>query len=317
MPRPGFYNDNEYRAYPFVFSAAQPAAGIPDTAIVDCGIIMGLDSEFDPQSHAVWLHEIRRDGDVFEFELQTSAPGASGQPLVFTRGVDADEWQTEFVESGPYLEDLNSCAVEAVWSGFLVTGPLAELREALPEDGVLSAETLYVLEPSRVQSLVRTYLRAITVANLSRPLANVGCSDIVEPRKVIINSRCLTGEIRFKEGYNCQIRQRDNSNEISIGAVVGAGAPFDAALCENGSEIPFFAGEELPEGSKFFSGGPACDEVVSSINGVTGPDVNFIGGPGVRVSTDADTNTITIELDPGATVSGCGNNDETEEPTNE
>jgi hypothetical protein len=317
MPRPGFYNDNEYRAYPFIFKAAQTSADIPNTAVVDCGIIMGLDSEFEPQTHDVWLHEIRRVGSVFEFELRTSAPGASNQPLVFTRAVSADEWQTEFVESGPYLDDPNSCAVEAAWSGFLVTGPLADLQAALPANGALAGDDLYTLEPNRIQSLVRTYLRAITVANLSRPLANFGCSDAVAPRTVIINARCLSGEIRFKEGYNCQIRQRDSSNEISIGAVAGAGAPIDSALCANGSELPFFEGELPPENSKFFSGGPACDELVTSINGVAGPDVNFIGGPGVRVTTDPGTNTITIELDPGATTSGCGNDDPPEEPSNE
>jgi len=317
MPRPGFYNDNEYRAYPFIFKPGQ-AAVLPNSAVVDCGIIMGLDSEFDAATHTAWLAAVRRVGDVFEFELRTDAPGAENIALVFTRDVSAAEWQTEYVEAEPYVRDANSCAIEGVWSGFLVTGPLTDLNEVLPTSGVLTLDQDFILEPARIQSLVKSYLRAITVSNLSRPEAKSACEGDEQPqRKVIINSRCVAGDIRFKEGYNAIVYQRESNNEISIGAGKGFGQQRDGALCENGSEIPFYTGEQKPiitpatetepaVRSAFFSGGPSCDEVVSSVNGVQGPDLTIAGGTGVDVKVDPDTpNTIKISLSDTTIAGNC------------
>lgn len=306
MPRPGFYNDNEYRAYPFIFKPGQTDL-LPNSAIVDCGIIMGLDSEFDAATHTVWLAEVRRVNDVFEFELRTDAPAAENIALIFTRDVTATEWQTEYVESAPYVRDENSCAIEGVWSGFLVTGPLTDLIAALPDDGVLALNHDFTLEPARIQSLVKSYLRAITVSNLSRPEAKSSCEGNEQPqRQVIINSRCVTGDIRFKEGYNAIVYQREANNEISIGAGRGFGQQFDSALCENGSEIPFHAQDYPPEGSQFLSGGPSCDEVISSVNGVQGPDLTIAGGTGVDVKVDPDApNTIKISLSDTTIAGNC------------
>lgn len=306
MPRPGFYNDNEYRAYPFIFKTEQTDF-LPNSAVVDCGIIMGLDSEFDASQHIVWLAEVRRIDGVFEFELRTDAPGAQDLPIVFTRDVTADEWQSEQAESGPYIRDVNSCAIEPAWSGFLVTGPLTDLNEILPTNGTLTLSQNFVLEPGRIQSLVKSYLRAITVANMSRPEARSACDPVNNlARAVIINSRCVAGNIRFKEGYNAIIQQRDTTNEISIGAGLNQGVQADDALCAYGSEIPFYDGEQPAEGSQFFSGGPACDELVSSINGVQGPDVTIAGGTGVTVKVDTENpNTIKISLSDVTIAGNC------------
>jgi hypothetical protein len=307
MPRPGFYNDNEYRAYPFIFKVLGPdETKIPNSAVVDCGIIMGLDSEFDGEQHAVWLKAIRRVNDVFEFEFDTDAPGATDKPLIFRRDVGAEEWLTEDAESDPYVKDANSCAIEPAWSGFLVTGPLTDLRAALPDNGELVLEQNYVLEPARIQSLVKTYLRAISVGNLSRPIARSSCDDTQESsRYVVINKRCVTGDIRFKEGYNAQIRQRQLAQEIAISAGRNLGAPFDSDICETYGEIPFYPGEQPPAGSNFLSGGPACDELVNAINGVPGPDVNIIGGTGIEITADAETNTIFIDLSATSIAGNC------------
>jgi hypothetical protein len=304
MPRPGFYNDNEYRAYPFVFKPN--VTTLPNSSIVDCGIIMGLDSEFDGQQHSVWLKTVRRVDNVFEFEFDTDAPGAANNPLIFRRDVNAEEWLTEDAESAPYVKDINSCAVEPVWSGFLVTGPLTELQAALPANGSLTLEQNYILEPARIQSLVKTYLRTISLGNLSRPMAQSACDPPdTSSRYVVINKRCVTGDIRFKEGYNAQIRQRQLSREIAISAGRNLGMPFDADICKTYGEIPFYANEQPPAGSKFLSGGPACDELVNAINGVSGPDVNIVGGTGVEITADPETNTIFIDLSATSIAGNC------------
>lgn len=304
MPRPGFYNDNEYRAYPFIFKPNIDV--LPNSAIVDCGIIMGLDSEFDGETHSVWLHAVRRNDSVFEFEFRTDAPGAAGEPLIFSRAVTATEWLTEDAESEPYRKDINSCAVEPAWSGFLVTGPLEELRAKLPSNGSLNLGNDYILEPARVQSLVRTYLRSISLGNLSRPRAASSCEPPAdETRQVVINKRCVTGDIRFKEGYNAQIRQRRTTNEIAISAGKNSGMPFDGDICKTYGEVPFYEGEQPPADSKFLSGGPACDELVSAINGVPGPNISIIGGTGIEITTDADTNTIFVALSQKNIAGNC------------
>jgi hypothetical protein len=304
MPRPGFYNDNEYRAYPFIFVPNVDL--IPNSAIVDCGIIMGLDSEFEAGTHSVWLKTVRRLNNIFEFEFDTDAPGAANKPLIFRREATAAEWLTEEAEAEPYLKDVNSCAVEPVWSGFLVTGPLKDLDTALPTNGAIELNTQYTIEPARIQSLVRTYLRAISLGNLSRPTAQSDCDTPADSaRHIVINKRCITGDIRFKEGYNAQIRQRRQANEIAISAGRNLGAQYDAAICETYGEVPFYPGEQPPDGSKFFSGGPACDELVSTINGVLGPDISIVGGTGVEVTPDPDNNAIKIKLSPNNIAGNC------------
>lgn len=312
MPRPGFYNDNEYRAYPFIFSTAmldnEQERLIPDSTIVDAGIIMGLDSEFDPQTHKIWLHEIRRVDNNFELELRTDAPGGENAPLIFTRAVEAQEWQTEYVESAPYLKTENSCAEEPAWTGFVVTGPLQDLNEKITalNSVVTLPPTAYILEPARIQSLVKHYLRSISVGNMSRPVALSSCTATEpEERQIIVNARCITGDIKLQEGYNCQIIQNDQLNEIEISAGKNLGSPVDGALCRTHGEIPFYDGEQPVEGSLFLSGGPACNELISTINGVGGPDVNIIGGTGINITTDQETNTITIELSPNNIAGNC------------
>lgn len=315
MPRPGFYNDNEHRAYPFIFDKDQ-GLFLPDSLVVDLNIIMGLDSEFDPAAHIVWLHEVKRSGDTLTIELRSNAPGAA-EPLVFTRPLNAAEWATEYYESGPYVKDANSCAEEPAWAAYLTTGPLDDISNRLPADGVINPGRIFKVEPGQIQSLVRSYLRSISVGNLSRPEARSACeTTIAEERKVILNETCLKGDIRFEEGYNALIRQRDANNEILITAGRGNGDQNTTELCEHHGELPFYTDEPKPIlfeattntpaiTSQFFSGGPACDELINSINGAPGPNVNFVGGTGINILADPDTHTITIELSPTTLAGNC------------
>jgi hypothetical protein len=105
----------------------------------------------------------------------------------------------------------------------------------------------------------------------------------------------LQGDIRLKEGYRCSISQTDRANTITIGADLTAGQLVDAGLCENGSELPLFEGEPLAENSVFYGGGPACNELISTINGIGGRTVNIIGGTGVRITTTPDKITVTLD----------------------
>lgn len=306
MPRAGFYNDNEYRAYPFIYKKEAPTAVLPDTAIVDCGIIMGLDSQYDPALHTVWLAEVRRIGGRVEFEFATNAPGAANKPLVFSRDVAAVEWLTEQVESS--TADNKECATEPAWEGFLVTGVLTELVAALDASGQRTfTNTDYVLEPARIQSLVKSYLRSISLGNYSRvvayPSADCGGPAETVPRYIIINKSCMHGDLKFKEGHNCEITQVDRNNELIIGAAIGAGEGGNN-ICE---EIKLFDAEVPPDGSKLLSGGPACDEIIFTVNGVNyDGTLQLQGGTGIIIKQDPNNpHGLIIEKLDNILVSGC------------
>jgi hypothetical protein len=292
MPAPGFYNDNEYRAYPFIYVKKQRDPILPNSAVVDAGITLGLTAlEGRNVSYSVWLDTIQRvaSGFTFTFKYGYDDSPPAEQALVFFRRDTEDQWAIEYVESAaPGNVGVNECNTLPVWSGFIVTGPLTDLRAAVAVDDTLTfGRNAYQLEPARIQDLHKSYLRSITLGNYDRtriPACDSTAPD-VPVRNVIKSAACLAGDIRFKAGYNCEITQTDRDNQIIVSAVAGGGMPVDSELCANGSEIPLFVGETIPPDSRFFSGGPACDELITTINGLAGTTINFVGGNGVIIST--------------------------------
>lgn len=282
---------------------------MPDSAVLDAGIIMGLDSGYDPAVHAVWLASISRANNVVSFVFATDAPGAANALLQFDRDEDDSEWVTSAGQSAFPAEINPRCIPAPTWEGFLVTGPLTELLSSLaPGQTITLPARARVLEPARIQSLVTGYLRSINVGNTPRvrALPPENCQESSAALDDIVVSRtCMHGDIRLKEGYNCRIRQIDGVNEIRIVAEKGAGDTNTAELCEHGGEIPLYAGEPFDATTGFYSGGPACNQTISTINGVGGPELTLSGGPGVRVNVDAETNTITIALSQSNLLSNC------------
>jgi hypothetical protein len=338
MSRPGFYNDNEYRVYPFIDQPAVLTAlpiNLPHSAIVDVGFIMGLDCEFDDAINTVYLARVQNIDSVLRF---TFAIGnyQNGKTITFTRPLPATEWLMDRAASA--VDTSEACASEPVWEGFLVTGDLTELADllALHSNDILFApftqnnKTIfpYQVEPARIQNLNKAYLRSISIGNFGRTTVPT-CDGVTaagtpnsDPTKVEVSKRCMTGPLLFKEGYNCRISQNTRTNTITITGEKNAGAPADEALCLGAGEVPFtpdhpkdadgkFIGPDIynyekPDGSyvskssKFLSGGWACNDLIFTINGVGGPNVNLIGGQYIQISGDAGTNTLTVTLDPNA-----------------
>lgn len=311
MPRPGFYNDNEYRAYPFVSQATYAGPLLPNSAVLDAGIIMGLDSGYDPATHTIWLASITRAANVVSFSFATDAPGAADKPIQFDRDEDDSEWattlgQADFPDAIP-----SACSPAPVWEGFLVTGPLDELLEMLtPGQTILFPEKVRVLEPARVQSLLKSYLRSINVGNTARLRARppADCQEQEESdESITVNATCLSGDVRLKEGYNCRIRQVDSANEIRVSADKGAGDRNTEELCAHGGELALYDDEPFDANTGFYSGGPSCKDTIATINGVNGPNVTLAGGSGVEVRVDEETHTITVALSQNNLLSNCSN----------
>lgn len=135
MARAGFYNDNEYRDYPFLTQtqpldvtavvtgsssslslsslssqsseAPVPLVGLPHESIVDFGAIMAVDSGFKTKGDFVYLHRIYRKDPYLLFEFRNTATYAKSEKLVFIRHISASEFKYSWAESVP-IEDPDS-----------------------------------------------------------------------------------------------------------------------------------------------------------------------------------------------------------------
>jgi hypothetical protein len=311
MPRPSFFNDNEYRAYPFIYAdRLQTLPTLIEKTVVDAGFILGLDADFDDEAHSVWLSSVYRSGTQVSFIFKTDAPGAIDYDLNFTCATNTKNWQTIYSNTAPANVP---CATEPVWEGFITISNAQELVGVGDGGSLNFSENEYQIEQARMQNLAKSYLRSINVGNYERTQPNECGDDTAYEKKIIANARCLQGDIRFKEGYQAIISQNNNSNTITFSAGIGNsyGQPIDADFCAAGSELPLYEGEPLAENGKFYARGPACDELIFSINGIGGPSVSILGGVGISITATENENELKLTRQPN-TQNSC-NQDTTNE----
>jgi hypothetical protein len=306
MANAGFFNENEYRQYPFIdkpdVRQARIEAGLfnlPEGLVVGCGFIMGIDSKFDFATDSVYLATLEVGAAEYRFTFKTTAAGAVNVPLIFTITRNSEnnyeQWVTDYQQTAAATAD---CATEPLWEGFLVSGNLQEAEVPVGIYNFVPIENDVVpheVEPGTIQSLVNGYLRSIGVGNYARTVIpncpdeeSSSSSSTAESRDVIPQATCLKGDIQFVAGVNCTVAQTDITNTITIGALLGANANTTTAgeLCENYGELPLYDGEAPPAGSQFLSGGPACNELITSINGLGGPNVLIIAGAGLIINSE-------------------------------
>ncbi len=313
MAKPGWFNDNRNRAFPFLKgtvaawnAASNTIEGLPNSVIVDAGFVAGLSAGFENGVHSIWLQQVYRVGSTFFFEFQSDAPGLFEQPIVFSRSASADEYEFEHTDnfspaadSSETSESLSEgeCDPEPLWSGYLVTGPLDDLVARLPANGSLTRTSGGIIEPALVQNAAMSYVESINLANADRTRVDApdGCPPVewaydVGQDVVHVNARCLRGDVRFKAGYNATVRQETGENQIIFGAEVGAG---EGQPCD---EVPLFAGEVPPDGSALLEGGPRCNDIVRSINGIGGQFGSLLSGTGVRITEVPDLHKIIVDV---------------------
>jgi hypothetical protein len=178
--------------------------------------------------------------------------------------------------------------VATVWDGFIVFGEFVELLTVLADgETALFGTTDVVVEPALVRTLKDAYVQSITVANYGRTVTALdpecgGSSSADDFRPIVVNATCLQGDISLIEGYNCGIRQDDAANVLIISGNVGGGAGI---ACE---EVPLTDDETTPDDSGYLSGGPRCDQILQTLNGVGGQIVRIVGKTGITVSSDPD-----------------------------
>jgi hypothetical protein len=306
--QPGWFNSNSMRAFPFLRgSVDQPVTGpltlgnLPNAIVVDCGFLLGPHSGFIADVHVVQLQRITRQGSTFLFEFTCDAPSLHRAPLQFHRHVGDERNLTERVssqEEGLSLSDSLSeggCA-EPLWSGFLTTGSMEALELLLPANGsVLNPGGAAEVEPSLIHNLDGAMVTSFGVANDDRVRVEApeGCDDPVwdyPTGLIFVHGHCLQNEIILKPGYNAVIRQSDQNNSLTVGAAVGAGA---GEPCET---VPLFSGETAPDGSNLLEGGPQCNEVLRTINGLSGPLLNLLTSGGIVVTSMPDANALLVNV---------------------
>lgn len=326
MSKPSFYNDNEYRSYPFI-DKPQVFEGLsvrlPDSAVVDAGFIMNLDAEYNDEIDVVYLASVAVNNGTVSLRFASTAPAAVGQEIIFRRDYTVDaldgivavdpEWATEYSAAESAL---NRCPVEPIWTGFIVTGKIEPLvTAALAAGGQLTfVSNVYVVEPARIQNLNKAYLRSVRVGNYSR-ITVPPCNDTatLSDREVIFDTRCLNGDIKFKEGYNAKITQNTRANTLLFTAAKGGGAAVDNDICENYGEIPIhdlekdnkpfiYTDTEQTEGkrSKFLGGGWSCKDLIFTLNGLGGSNVNIVGGKNIQIGYHEASGAITVKISESA-----------------
>lgn len=299
MPSPPFYNENENRAFPFAPGGTQP----PPAVVVDAGFVAGPKSRFVTGTHRVWLAAVRRTGSFFHLDFASDAPELFGTGLTFSREVGGGDFVPEFGDSGTRglsasslsgsrSEDAPRECDEPLWSGYVVTGRAAALLALLPADGevAFAAE----VEPALVQNLAESLVVKFAVANDDRTRVQpaAGCAGAAPATGLTFpGGNCVVGDVVFVPGYNANVRQSETDNSITLGAAVGAGA---GEPCD---EVPVYPGESPPAGSSLLGGGPRCNETVRSLNGVGGPQLTIVAGPGVTVTGSPEDNRVVVNVD--------------------
>lgn len=298
MATPAWYNTNANRSYPF----RNDAADLPDGVVVDAGFTAGTRAGFNVDEHSVYLARIRRQADLFFFDFESDAPELYGAVLTFTRHLTDPAYRVEFADSGQAGQSDSSLSYsgeaceEPLWSGFLVSGNMTDLDTFLPSGTADLGPTAAGIEPALIQTLARAAVTKLALANddRGRVTAPDGCLDVVFPYdtgSVYPTAECLRGAIRFRPGYNATVRQSVAGNSITFGAAVGAGA---GEPCD---EVPLFDGEVAPDGSTLLEGGPRCNEVLRSVNGLGGRMLSIVGGTGVTVTSVPNTSTVVVAVD--------------------
>jgi hypothetical protein len=314
MARPGWYNDNRNRAFPFILNTVgvkTPDTGLPtmrqlpDDFIVDCGFVMGPDSGFDAGVHSIWLTKVYRQGNDVFFEFASDAPMLFEKNLTFRRLISEEDYAVEHVEGEPFFDESESASVslpascsEPLWSGYLISGIMANVAARLADgQEIVRQDGDAIVEPALIQNLNDTIVNSLEIANDDRTRATApdNCPDLVWPHQtgvVFVNARCVQGDVRLKPGYNVVITQNDLANSITIGASVGAGEGQPCA------EVPLFEGESPPLGAtnNLLAGGPLCNETLRSFNGIGGANFTFLGGQGVSIVPDPENNCIKIDF---------------------
>lgn len=305
MPQTDFYNHNQYIAYPLKTreSSLYPfgSYNLRESALVDMGFVLGIDSAYDP-TYGMQLVSIEVAGSLITFVCQDTAATAT--------------FRFEFDQADPFGTVVEADAAEGAefGTGFAVAGDLATLGTEFPNGVHTASESIYI-EEGTVQSLYQHYVKQFTIGSQFptpwHTLAECGGSpsDIYRYK---ITGRNLTGDRRFKAGYNATISVSERDNAIEIGASQGAGEgePCEPVDLYGSSQSSLssvlsssMSGQAIPISP------PRCKDVFNTLNGVRPSEAGEFRlqalSPGLSVRTEPENHKVIIEFGRGAYLPYC------------
>jgi hypothetical protein len=280
-----WYNENQYRDWPFVAGST-----VPRDLIVDAGISTNVGQVGDRSSLAL----IFRVNNTITLNYLVSN--------IFLRfTVDATTvrdfdvvWSDSVGTTAPTTDQ--RCLTGSVIAGFIVLGSAATLLRLVPADGANYAPDA-ALEPAVVDTLVERGVNSISLFNQIRPNSIIAerCSSTIYRRPVdaqftladgrtlapaSLNGQCIRGDAQFYAGHSCELSQSDNLKTITISASdssIEGPACTDVALTQ--AEIDILANGGVIGGLQ------RCKDTVRSLNGAIGPHIKIRGENGVKVVT--------------------------------
>lgn len=287
MAERDFYTIASQISYPLLSGDSKtlsPSGSLPNSALLDAGFILGLDSQFVAGTDKVYLYSVEVAGTVVTFDFRSDAAGltayrwlfvvSSGGPLGCPVYADAT-----LIVGGPDSPDRGA--------GFIAPSDLADVVAL--GDGLWLATGEPRVEPALLQSMVNTFARSVNLANAARrcpPLC--GSSASSESAETFLQAGGLVGDLKFREGYNSRIILNQTDNSIQLGASRGAGV---GETCED---------IIIDEGG-FQPGAPCggCEGYINSINGKTAANgkLRLVAQTGMVVVPDPDNHKIVLKVE--------------------
>lgn len=285
MAAAGFYNDNRFRAFPFTADSVKPGDQpgleyMPYAVIVDAGFHTGPSTQFT-SNHRIWLHSISRTDDTYTFRFGSNA----GLLLDFVVELPEGEYVTVYADTPDIF-------------GYITVGDIAALAGWLADGSTITRTdpNSLIVEPALVQNGSNLAVMSINVANddRTRAAAPDGCPPIdwpIELQDTYTVVTGLTGDIALAPGHNTAVSQDSWSKQITVYGAPGAG---DGLPCE---PLELFPGDSGPtDNPGQLDGALTCQDVVRSVNGIHGPVLSLLGGPGVEVHMDPDNHALTVNI---------------------
>lgn len=308
-----WFVDNASRAFPFVMGAVGNPDGtalqvaLPLYAIVDAQLLFGPTVAFDTAANRVYLASVSRDGNDLDFTWRYNATSdlLLSDRLIVMTVTASDAHQVVTASYGIPTSGGLDCTDDISWELQLVFGPLLSRLDEWIADGetIDAVDDEVYFEPGCIQSLYRQHVRSINLANAARTRAEADedCEALdwpLDAQDYYVQQTCLNGNLRFQEGFNSSIEVNAAANRIIFNARPGAGR---GEVCEEPAITP----DEMPPANRStLDGGLRCDEVLRSLNGISGKSLPFLAGTGVQVEAVPNENKLIVTVGVGSSA-GC------------
>lgn len=275
-----WYNVNANRNFPFVVEPVlDTALPWPRDAVLDMGLILGGESEFDAVTDAVWLSRVEDDGsDITLVFLATPFGAAEEFVAVFDR--------TAAITPPGTIVDITATANQGY--GFVVIGNVTNIVAAMDGDNSKAVTAKYgggnvEVEPSRISTQYGSIVTSVDIIHQEPTKWDASYSSTADSSSASFEDwelvdAAIVDMLYFEDGYNSDVVLDEAQNSITIRAAIGAGLGQYCNWVDQGE--------------------PMCGDLIMSFNGILAANngaFTLQGGPGVEVAPNGP-NTLSVGI---------------------